>query len=94
MGAPPALMARTYDAAQAAAHPDDPFAGNVPYTIEGKCTANLLSFYYRSAYYLEGGVHQSGDMRAQITPQCLPEPALAGLCAGALLVAVLGRRRA
>jgi uncharacterized protein (TIGR03382 family) len=33
-------------------------------------------------------------MRAQMTPQCLPEPALAGLAAGALLVGWLGRRRA
>jgi dienelactone hydrolase len=88
------IGAGTYDPALAAANPTDPFAGNVPYKIEGKCTANLLSFYYRSAYYLDGGTYQTGDMRAQITPQCLPEPALAGLCAGALLVGALARRRA
>jgi dienelactone hydrolase len=90
------IGAGIYDAALAAANPTDPFAGNVPYEIEGKCTANLMSLYYRSAYYLQvsGGTHQSGDMRAQITPQCLPEPALAGLSAGALLVGALRRRRA
>ena len=88
------IGAGTYDAALAAASPSDPFAGNVPYSIEGKCTANLLSFYYRSAYHLEGGEYHSGDMREEITPQCLPEPALAGLCAGALLVGALRRRRA
>jgi hypothetical protein len=32
--------------------------------------------------------------RAERQPFCLPEPALAGLVAGALLVARLGRRRA
>ena len=58
------IGAGTYDPALAAANPTDPFAGNVPYTIEGKCTANLLSFYYRSAYYLEGGAVASSDMRA------------------------------
>jgi hypothetical protein len=88
------IGAGSYDAVQAAANPDDPFAGNVPYKIEGKCTANLLSIYYRSAYHLEDGALESGDMRAQITPQCLPEPALAGLLAGALLVRRLRRRRA
>ncbi len=88
------IGAGTYDPVLAAAHPDDPFAGNVPYQIADKCTANLLSIYYRSAYHLEGGALQSGDMRAQIAPQCLPEPALAGLCAGALLVGALARRRA
>src|SRR5262249_41379237 len=40
------IGAGTYDAALAAANPTDPFAGNVPYHIEGKCVANLLSFYY------------------------------------------------
>jgi hypothetical protein len=87
------IGAGTYDAALAAANPTDPFAGNVPYQIEGKCTANLLSFYYRSAYHLEGGALSSADMRAAITPQCLPEPASGGLLAGALLLAHLRRRR-
>ena len=88
------IGAGTYDATLAAANPSDPFAGNVPYEIAGKCTANLLSFYYRSAYSVEGGALASSDMRAAITPQCLPEPALAGLVCGAGLVGVLRRRRA
>lgn len=88
------IGAGTYDATLAAANPSDPFAGNVPYEIAGKCTANLLSFYYRSAYSVEGGALTSPDMRAAITPQCLPEPALAGLVCGAVLVGVLGPRRA
>jgi dienelactone hydrolase len=88
------IGAGTYDAALAAAHPEDPFAGNVPYRIEGKCTANLLSFHFRSAYSLEGGAFATSDLRARNTPQCLPEPALAGLLAGALLVGALSRRRA
>jgi dienelactone hydrolase len=87
------IGAGTYDAALAASNPGDPFAGNVPYKIEGKCTANLLSFYYRSAYHLEGGALSSPDMRAAITPQCLPEPASGGLLAGSLLLARLRRRR-
>ena len=77
-----------------AANPTDPYAGNVPYQIAGKCSANLLSIYYHSAYSLEGGALQSSDVRAQITPQCLPEPALGGLMAGTLLVGALRRRRA
>ena len=87
------IGAGTYDPALAAANPTDPFAGNVPYTIEGKCAANLLSFYYHSAYYLEGGALASSDMRADLTPICLPEPALAGLAAGALLVVALRKRK-
>jgi hypothetical protein len=88
------IGAGTYDAAQAAANPTDPFAGNVPYQIADKCVANLLSFYYHSAYDLEGGALATSDMRAKITPECLPEPALGGLLAGALLVAALNRHRA
>jgi hypothetical protein len=88
------IGAGTYDANLAAANPTDPTAGNVPYKIEGECTANLQSFYYHSAYSLEGGALHSSDMRGKITPECLPEPALAGLCAGALLVRALRRRRA
>ena len=55
----------TYDPARAAAHPEDPYAGNVPYRIAGKCTCDLLSFYYASAYRLQGGTLQSQDMRAR-----------------------------
>ena len=88
------IGAGIYDADQAAGDPTNPFAGNVPYTIAGKCVANLLSFYYHSALWLEGGAIQSSNMRTDSAPpQCLPEPALGGLLAGALLVGVLGRRR-
>ena len=54
----------TYDPLRAAANPADPFAGNVPYRIAGKCVANLLSIYSHSAYRLEGGLFQTDDMRA------------------------------
>jgi dienelactone hydrolase len=87
------IGAGTYDAELAAENPTDPFAGNVPYQIEGKCTANLLSVYYRSAYFLEGGALRTSDMRAKITPECLPEPAFGGLPAGALLLVRLRKRR-
>ena len=48
------IGAGTFDADRAAASPADPGAGNVPYAIAGKCVANLLSFYYRSASHLRG----------------------------------------
>ena len=56
-------------AQQAASHATDPFAGNVPYKIAGKCAANLLSFYYASAFRLQGGDLASRDMRAR---GCVP----------------------
>lgn len=59
------IGAGTYDAARAAADPTNPFAGNVPYKIAGKCVANLLSFYYASAFSLQGGALQSSDVRGQ-----------------------------
>ncbi len=59
------IGAGTYDPARAAADPTNPFAGNVPYTIGGKCSANLLSLYYASAYSLEAGQVASQDMRAR-----------------------------
>jgi hypothetical protein len=59
------IGAGTYDAQQAASHASDPFAGNVPYRIAGKCAANLLSFYYASAFRLEGDALASRDMRAR-----------------------------
>jgi dienelactone hydrolase len=62
------IGAGTYDAQKAASDPANPFAGNVPYKIAGKCTANLLSFYYASAYSLKGGALQSTDMRARGCP--------------------------
>lgn len=62
------IGAGTYDAEQAASDPTNPFAGNVPYAIDGKCVANLLSFYFDSAYRLEGGALRSGSMRARVCP--------------------------
>jgi hypothetical protein len=35
----------------------------VPYTIAGKCVATLLSFYFDSAYSLDGGALRSDDLR-------------------------------
>ena len=58
----------TYDATKALADPTNPFAGNVPYTIAGKCSANVLSFYYASAFSLDGGQVVSADMRARGCP--------------------------
>ena len=37
-----------YDPALAAAHPEDPYAGNVPYRINGTAIADRLSFYFPS----------------------------------------------
>ena len=51
----------TYDPAQAASDPTNPFSGNVPYKIVGKCAANLLSFYYSSAFALDGGKSSEGS---------------------------------
>ena len=59
------IGAGTYDAQRAANDPTNPFAGNVPYKIAGKCAANLLSFYFHSAYRLEGGTRQALDMRGR-----------------------------
>ena len=56
------IGAGTFDAS-AVGDPADPGAGNVPYTIEGRCVATLLSFYYHSAYRLEGGRNVSDDLR-------------------------------
>jgi dienelactone hydrolase len=59
------IGAGTYDGARALADPFDPGAGNIPYTINGKCVANLLSFSYESAYRLEGGRQESSDLRGR-----------------------------
>jgi dienelactone hydrolase len=59
------IGAGTYDPALAAASPGTPGAGNVPYTIAGRCVADLLSFYFHSAYSLDGGALTSDDMRAR-----------------------------
>jgi dienelactone hydrolase len=52
----------TFNAAAAAADPTNPAAGNVPYDIAGKCISNLLSFYYQSAYSLNGGTLKNDHM--------------------------------
>lgn len=52
-----------YSAARALADPTNPFAGNMPYKIKGKCAADLLSFYYASAYWLDHGRVRSSNMR-------------------------------
>jgi len=59
------IGAGTFDKATALRNLTNPFAGNVPYRIAGKCAANLLSFYFASAYDLEGGTLRSSDMRAR-----------------------------
>jgi dienelactone hydrolase len=59
------IGAGTFDETQSLADPTNPGAGNVPYKIAGKCAANMLSFYYDSAYSLEGGKLRSDDMRAR-----------------------------
>jgi dienelactone hydrolase len=59
------IGAGTYDPAKAIADPTNPFAGNVPYRIAGRCAANLLSFYYATAFSLDGGALFSGDVRAR-----------------------------
>lgn len=58
------IGAGTYDPERELQDPLNPYSGNVPYKIRGKCVAHLLSFYYRSAFYLDGGARQSADMRA------------------------------
>ena len=37
----------------------------MPYTIAGRCVADLLSFSFHSAYRLDGGALTSDDMRAR-----------------------------
>ncbi len=59
------IGAGTYDAQKAANDPTNPFAGNLPYGIAGKCAANLLSFYYDSAYWLQAGRVRTNHMRAR-----------------------------
>ncbi len=56
------IGAGTFDPAAATANPTDPAAGNVPYKISGTCVSNLLSFYYQSGYWLDGGQLQSSQM--------------------------------
>jgi hypothetical protein len=76
----------------------DPYAGNVPYTIEGHPAADRLSFYYDSKCDLRMPDTTdraiSLDMRHDGCPSPLPEPGtgLSGW-AGASLISVLARRR-
>ena len=56
------IGAGTYNPSAAAADPTNPAAGNVPYMIAGKCVSNLLSFYYQSAYSLNGGALANSHM--------------------------------
>jgi dienelactone hydrolase len=52
-------------AALAIKDPTNPFAGNLPYRIQGRCAANLLSFYYSSSYWLDHGERRSTRMRSR-----------------------------
>jgi len=56
--------AGTYSATQAAAHPTNPAAGNVPYEIQGIPVRDTLSFYYYSEYHLHahGRLYRCSDM--------------------------------
>ena len=62
------IGAGVFDPSAAAANPTDPYAGNVPYRIEGIDVANAVSFYYQSAYALHnpatGALVTCLDMRA------------------------------
>ena len=62
------IGAATFDAAVAAADPTNPAAGNVPYKIGGLCVANLLSFYYDSDYWLNGGRLTATNLQARGCP--------------------------
>ena len=58
------IGAGLYDPAKAAATPTDPEAGNAPYTIAGLPVKDRVSFYYRSAYSLDGGAVACANLRA------------------------------
>jgi hypothetical protein len=54
------------DASSIGAGTWDPVSGNnVPYKIDGRCVANHVSIYYRSAYSLNGGSLSEPDLRAR-----------------------------
>ncbi|HXG27314.1 MAG TPA: hypothetical protein VNJ47_00505, partial [Nevskiales bacterium] len=54
------------DASSIGAGTWDPVSGNnVPYKIDGRCVANHVSIYYRSAYRLNGGTLSEPDLRAR-----------------------------
>ncbi|HWA64750.1 MAG TPA: alpha/beta hydrolase [Mycobacteriales bacterium] len=65
----------TYSPAAAAKDPTNLVSGNVPYRIDGRCVADLLSFYNASAYWLDHGRVQSMNMRNR---GCEERPAAAG----------------
>jgi dienelactone hydrolase len=67
------IGAGTYDAAKAAANPTDPFAGNVPYRIQGRCVADLLSFYFTSRLTVRG--LDVPNLRARGCPAAVARPA-------------------
>jgi dienelactone hydrolase len=69
------IGAGTFDPDAFLADPSTPGAGNVPLKIQGLCIADLLSFYYRSAFHLAGGSQVSLDMRRRGCPPPV-EPAL------------------
>jgi dienelactone hydrolase len=62
------IGAGTFDPSAAAADPADPAAGNVPYKIGAMCVSDLLSFYYRSGYWLDHGSTSSDDLQARGCP--------------------------
>jgi hypothetical protein len=71
------IGAGIYSAAKASAHPTDPYAGNVPYTIDGIPVANSVSFYYESEYSLtgpSGGRVMCSDLRAGCPVNPPPTP--------------------
>jgi len=76
----------------------DPYAGNVPYTMEGHPAANRLSFYYDSKCFLRPpgstDIAISLDMRHDGCPGPLPEPGAAlSLASSVALLALLADRR-
>jgi hypothetical protein len=72
------IGAGTYSAAKAAAHPTNPLAGNVPYTIQGISIPDSVSFYYESEYSLhDPGTHalvHCVDLRAGCPAVAPPTP--------------------
>jgi hypothetical protein len=87
--------AGTYDPALAAANPSDPFAGNVPYKIQGKCTAEpAVDLLPVGLPPRRRSAHLGRHARRPHAAVHFPEPAFGGLLAGSLLLAQLpqGRR--
>ena len=60
-----------FDPARAAAHPDDPYAGNVPYAIDGLPVRDRMSFYFPSKCSIhapDGSLFETDDVRANGCP--------------------------